>query len=161
MTRVFDSAAGFAKGAVDGFVCANRSYATRVDGGVVRAMGTPAGQVALVIGSSSGHYPAFAGLVRACQASRAVFANVPASPAAGQVYKPAKVIEVGKGGLLFYGNDAGDALNFDQADARLNAEAIHPGPKATSFAPMKRDIDQYLAPHPKSNRISAIEERTS
>ena len=61
MTQIFDNPADFADEALDGFVAANRGYVARVDGGVVRSTELPAGQVALVIGGGSGHYPAFAG----------------------------------------------------------------------------------------------------
>ncbi len=63
MTQIFDNPADFADEALDGFVAANRGYVARVDGGVVRSTEVPAGQVALVVGGGSGHYPAFAGLV--------------------------------------------------------------------------------------------------
>ena len=63
MTQIFDNPADFADEALDGFVAANRGYVARVDGGVVRSTEIPAGQVALVVGGGSGHYPAFAGLV--------------------------------------------------------------------------------------------------
>jgi dihydroxyacetone kinase len=63
MTQIFDNPADFADEALDGFVAANRGYVARVDGGVVRSTEMTPGQVALVIGGGSGHYPAFAGLV--------------------------------------------------------------------------------------------------
>ena len=65
MTKIFDDPARFADDALDGFATVHRQYVTRVDGGVVRSTETPAGQVALVVGGGSGHYPAFAGLVGA------------------------------------------------------------------------------------------------
>jgi len=63
MTQIFDNPADFADEALDGFVAANRGYVARVNGGVVHSTEVPAGQVALVVGGGSGHYPAFAGLV--------------------------------------------------------------------------------------------------
>ena len=65
MTSIFDDPSAFADEALNGFVAANRQYVTRVDGGVVRSTEMTPGQVALVIGGGSGHYPAFAGLVGA------------------------------------------------------------------------------------------------
>jgi dihydroxyacetone kinase len=96
----------------------------RADGGVVRSTEVPAGQVALVVGGGSGHYPAFAGLVGPGLATASACGNMFASPAAGQVYRVAKAAHAGGGVLLSYGNYAGDVLHFGQAQLRLNAEGI-------------------------------------
>ncbi|BCW57775.1 dihydroxyacetone kinase subunit DhaL [Arthrobacter sp. StoSoilB20] len=124
MTRIFDNPADFADDALDGFVAANRGYVARVDGGVVRSTEVPGGQVALVVGGGSGHYPAFAGLVGPGLATGSACGNMFASPAAGQVYRVAKAANAGGGVLLSYGNYAGDVLHFGQAQLRLNAEGI-------------------------------------
>ena len=124
MTQIFDNPADFADEALDGFVAANRGYVARVDGGVVRSTEIPAGQVALVVGGGSGHYPAFAGLVGPGLAAASACGNMFASPAAGQVYRVAKAANAGGGVLLSYGNYAGDVLHFGQAQLRLNAEGI-------------------------------------
>jgi dihydroxyacetone kinase phosphoprotein-dependent L subunit len=124
MTQIFDNPADFADEALDGFVAANRGYVARVDGGVVRSTEMPPGQVALVIGGGSGHYPAFAGLVGPGLAAASACGNMFASPAAGQVYRVAKAADAGGGVLLSYGNYAGDVLHFGQAQLRLNAEGI-------------------------------------
>jgi dihydroxyacetone kinase phosphoprotein-dependent L subunit len=124
MTQIFDNPADFADEALDGFVAANRNYVARVDGGVVRSTEVPAGQVALVVGGGSGHYPAFAGLVGPGLATASACGNMFASPAAGQVYRVAKAANAGGGVLLSYGNYAGDVLHFGQAQLRLNAEGI-------------------------------------
>lgn len=124
MTRIFDDPASFADDALDGFAAANRRYVARVDGGVVRSTEMDEGQVALVIGGGSGHYPAFAGLVGQGLAAGSACGNMFASPAAGQVYRVAKAAHNGGGVLLSYGNYAGDVLHFGQAELRLNAEGI-------------------------------------
>jgi dihydroxyacetone kinase phosphoprotein-dependent L subunit len=124
MTQIFDNPADFADEALDGFVAANRGYVARVDGGVVRSTEMTPGQVALVIGGGSGHYPAFAGLVGPGLAAASACGNMFASPAAGQVYRVAKAANAGGGVLLSYGNYAGDVLHFGQAQLRLNAEGI-------------------------------------
>ncbi|MDQ1057248.1 dihydroxyacetone kinase phosphoprotein-dependent L subunit [Arthrobacter globiformis] len=124
MTLIFDNPADFADEALDGFVAANRGYVVRVDGGVVRSTEMTSGQVALVIGGGSGHYPAFAGLVGPGLAAGSACGNMFASPAAGQVYRVAKAANAGGGVLLSYGNYAGDVLHFGQAQLRLNAEGI-------------------------------------
>ncbi|MCA4133950.1 dihydroxyacetone kinase subunit DhaL [Arthrobacter sp. M4] len=124
MTQIFDNPADFADEALDGFVAANRGYVARVDGGVVRSTEVSQGQVAVVIGGGSGHYPAFAGLVGPGLATASACGNMFASPAAGQVYRVAKAANAGGGVLLSYGNYAGDVLHFGQAQLRLNAEGI-------------------------------------
>ncbi|GAB3523931.1 dihydroxyacetone kinase subunit DhaL [Arthrobacter monumenti] len=124
MTRIFDDPSDFADEALDGFVAANRRYVARVDGGVVRSTEMTDGQVALVIGGGSGHYPAFAGLVGQGLAAGSVCGNMFASPSASQAYRVAKTAHAGGGVLLSYGNYAGDVLHFGQAQLRLNAEGI-------------------------------------
>ncbi|MGO2542957.1 MAG: dihydroxyacetone kinase family protein [Specibacter sp.] len=124
MTQIFDNPAEFADDALDGFVAANRQYVAKVDGGVVRSTEMNDGQVALVVGGGSGHYPAFAGLVGAGLAAGSACGNMFASPAAGQIYRVAKAASMNGGVLLSYGNYAGDVLHFGQAQVRLNAEGI-------------------------------------
>jgi dihydroxyacetone kinase len=124
MTQIFDNPADFAEEALDGLVAANRGYVARVDGGVVRSTEVPAGQVAVVVGGGSGHYPAFAGLVGPGLAAGAVCGNIFTSPSAGQAYRVAKAANAGGGVLFSYGNYAGDAIHFGEAQQRLNAEGI-------------------------------------
>lgn len=124
MSYVLNDPADFADESAAGFVAAHRDLVRRVPGGVARATATPAGQVAVVIGGGSGHYPAFAGLVGPGLAHAAAMGNVFASPSAQQVYSVAKAVATDAGVLLSYGNYAGDVLNFDQAQERLNAEGI-------------------------------------
>lgn len=124
MSHVLNDAADFADESADGFVAAHRDLVRRVRGGVARAAATPAGQVAVVIGGGSGHYPAFAGLVGPGIAHGAAMGNVFASPSAAQVHAVAKAVSAEAGVLLTYGNYAGDALNFDQAQDQLRAEGI-------------------------------------
>jgi dihydroxyacetone kinase phosphoprotein-dependent L subunit len=124
MTQIFDNPADFVDEALDGFVAVNRAHVARVDGGVVRSTELPAGQVAVVVGGGSGHYPAFAGLVGPGLAAGAVCGNIFTSPSAGQVYRVAKAASAGGGVLLSYGNYAGDVIHFGEAQQRLNAEGI-------------------------------------
>jgi dihydroxyacetone kinase len=82
------------------------------------------GQVAVVIGGGSGHYPAFGGLVGQGLAHGAALGNVFASPSTQQIYSVAKTAS-NSGGILFcYGNYAGDVLNFNQAQERLRSEGF-------------------------------------
>lgn len=124
MTRLFNDPAEFRDELIDGFVGANGRWVRRVPGGVARSTRTPEGQVAVVVGGGSGHYPAFAGLVGQGLASGAVMGNVFASPSAAQVVSVAKAAQHGGGVLLTYGNYAGDFLNFSQAEERLRADGI-------------------------------------
>ena len=119
MTRIHNDPAAFADEALAGFVAANRQYVRAVDGGVVRATRMPEGQVGIVVGGGSGHYPAFAGLVGPGLASGSACGNMFASPSAGQVVRVSQAVDRGAGVLLTFGNYAGDVLNFGQAQQRL------------------------------------------
>jgi dihydroxyacetone kinase len=124
MTYLYNDPVEFADEMIDGFVAAHASLVRKIKGGVIRASHTPEGQVAVVVGGGSGHYPAFAGIVGKGLAHGAAMGNVFASPSAQQIYTVAKAVSAGGGILLSYGNYAGDVLNFDQAQARLIAEGI-------------------------------------
>ncbi|GAA4359458.1 dihydroxyacetone kinase family protein [Microbacterium rhizosphaerae] len=124
MTRLWNEPADFADEMIDGFVAANERYVRRVPGGVARSTTSPAGQVAIVIGGGSGHYPAFGGLVGPGLAHAAAMGNLFASPSAQQVYAVAKAADNGGGVFFTYGNYAGDVLNFDAAQERLRAEGV-------------------------------------
>jgi dihydroxyacetone kinase len=124
MTRLWNEPADFADEMIDGFVAANARYVRRVPGGVVRSTTSPAGQVAVVIGGGSGHYPAFGGLVGPGLAHGAAMGNLFASPSTQQVHAVAKAADNGGGVFFSYGNYAGDVLNFDAAQERLRAEGI-------------------------------------
>ncbi len=124
MTRLFNDPTEFADEFAAGFVAANRQLVRAVPGGVVRATEIPAGQVVVITGGGSGHYPAFGGLVGQGLAHGAALGNIFASPSAQQVYSVAKAAETGGGVLFSYGNYAGDVLNFDAAQDRLRAEGI-------------------------------------
>jgi len=105
--------------------------------------------VVVVIGGGSGHYPAFAGLVGSGLAHAAAMGNVFASPSAQQVYTVAKSVATEAGVLLLYGNYAGDALNFDQAQDRLRAEGI-------KCETVRVTDDIYSAPESQSHRRRGI-----
>ncbi|MER6012387.1 dihydroxyacetone kinase family protein [Streptomyces bluensis] len=124
MTRLFNDPAAFADEALEGFAAAHCDRVRPVTGGVVRAGATPAGQVAVVIGGGSGHYPAFSGLVGRGLAHGAAVGNVFASPSAGRICSVARAAHGGAGVLLMYGNYAGDVLHFGQAAERLAADGI-------------------------------------
>lgn len=124
MTRLWNDPAEFADEMIAGFVAANARSVRRVTGGVARSTKTPDGQVALVIGGGSGHYPAFGGLVGPGLAHGAAMGNLFASPSAQQVFAVSKAAEAGGGVLLGYGNYAGDVLNFNAAQDQLRSTGI-------------------------------------
>ncbi|UCR90420.1 dihydroxyacetone kinase family protein [Mycetocola spongiae] len=124
MAYIFNSASEFAEESIEGFLDIYSDIVRPVHGGVARSSKTPRGNVAVVIGGGSGHYPAFGGLVGPGLAHGAAMGNVFASPSALQIYSVAKSVENGGGVLLTYGNYAGDVLNFNQAQERLRSEGI-------------------------------------
>ena len=114
----------FASKAIDGFVAAHPRHVRRIDGGVIRLAPIPSGQVGVVVGGGSGHYPAFAGLVGRGLAAGAVCGNIFASPSAGQVLRVGSAVERGAGLLLSFGNYAGDVLHFTLGAERLRRQGI-------------------------------------
>jgi dihydroxyacetone kinase len=114
----------FAGRAIDGFAASHPRHVQRVDGGVIRLAPMASGQVGLVVGGGSGHYPAFAGLVGAGMAAGAVCGNIFASPSAGQVVRVGSAVERGGGLLLAFGNYAGDVLHFSLGAERLRRQGI-------------------------------------
>jgi L-erythrulose 1-kinase len=124
MTHLVNDPVDFADEALDGLVAAHPRYLQKVHGGVVRATRSDPGQVAVVIGGGTGHYPAFAGWVGAGLAHGAACGNIFASPSASQVYSVMKAANRGGGIFVSFGNYAGDVLQFGQAADRLRAEGI-------------------------------------
>src|SRR5664280_2339262 len=124
MTHLVNNAEDFADQALDGLVAAHSGYVRKVHGGVVRATQTEPGQVAVVIGGGTGHYPAFAGWVGPGLAHGSACGNIFASPSASQVYSVLKAANRGGGILLSFGNYTGDVLHFGQAAERVRAEGI-------------------------------------
>ncbi|MGH2603749.1 MAG: dihydroxyacetone kinase subunit DhaK, partial [Dehalococcoidia bacterium] len=126
MKRMLNQAADFREEMIDGYVAAFGRYLRRVPGAAgVAAMGAPAvGQVGVVVGGGSGHYPAFFGLVGAGMASAAAIGDIFTSPSGEQAYRVARAVD-GEAGILFtFGNYSGDVLNFGMAQTRLRAEGI-------------------------------------
>jgi dihydroxyacetone kinase len=124
MTYLHNEPQDFATESHEGFAAAFSSWVAPVRGGVVRRLRPRSGQVAVVIGGGSGHYPAFGGLVGTGLAQGAALGNVFASPSSQQIYNVAKSSSNGGGILFSYGNYAGDVLNFSQAQERLRSEGF-------------------------------------
>uniref|UniRef100_UPI0040477CD8 dihydroxyacetone kinase family protein n=1 Tax=Cyanobium sp. TaxID=2164130 RepID=UPI0040477CD8 len=124
MSRLITNPDTFAAAAIKGFVEAHPRHVIAIEGGVMRLSPIPDGQVGLVVGGGSGHYPAFAGLVGAGLAAGAACGNIFASPSAGQVHRVGQAVERGGGLLLAFGNYAGDVLHFTQGAERLRADGF-------------------------------------
>lgn len=124
MTRVISTAESFADHALEGFVDIYRQTIRLVPGGVVRRQGTRPGNVAVVVGGGSGHYPAFAGYVGTGLANGAAMGDVFASPAVSRVVSVAREASGGAGVLLTYGSYAGDRLNFREAARQMGELGI-------------------------------------
>ncbi len=124
MTYLFNNPANFADELIEGFVAAHRHQIQWVDGGVMRRQRAKTGQVVVVIGGGSGHYPAFGGFVGLGLAHGAAMGNIFAAPSAQQICHVVQAVDAGGGILFCYGNYAGDVLNFNQAQERLRIQGI-------------------------------------
>ncbi|UJP04879.1 MAG: dihydroxyacetone kinase family protein [Nitrosomonas sp.] len=124
MTYLFNDPVYFADELVQGFAAAHRNKIRRVDGGVIRGRKAKPGQVVIVTGGGSGHYPAFAGWVGQGMAHGAAMGNVFAAPSARQIRDVAQAADAGGGVLFCYANYAGDVLNFNEAQTQLRSIGI-------------------------------------
>ena len=120
MTSTLTTVETFASQALAGFVRAHEDRISLVDGGVV-LQSRRRGQVAIVTGGGSGHYPAFAGMVGTGMATAAVCGDIFASPSSGQVVRVTQAADTEAGALLIYGNYMGDVLNFSHAQEKLKS----------------------------------------
>lgn len=126
MTHLRNDPTEFKEDVITGFAAAYARYAKRVPeaSGFVRAGGTRAGKVAVVVGGGSGHFPSYAGIVGRGLADACVMGDVFTSPSSQQVYRVACAADGGAGVILAFGNYAGDRLNFAAAAERLAAIGI-------------------------------------
>ncbi|MCX2731622.1 dihydroxyacetone kinase family protein [Saccharopolyspora sp. NFXS83] len=124
MTRLFNDPASFAEDALAGFCDLHAARVRRVEGGVVRAVPSPQGSVAVVVGGGSGHYPAFHGLVGAGMAEGAVVGDVFTSPSSWAARSVARAAHRGGGVLFAFGNHPDAAENFGVARDRLLRDGI-------------------------------------
>ena len=124
MTHLVNDPADFADEALDGLVAANHRYLRKIHGGVVRSTRVDEGQVAVIVGGGTGHYPAFAGWVGPGLAHGAACGNIFSSPSASQVYSVMKAAHRGAGVFVSFGNYAGDVLHFGQAAQQLRSEGV-------------------------------------
>lgn len=147
MTYLLTDPADFALKAIEGFAAAHPRHVRRMDGGVIRLAPIPDGQVGVVVGGGSGHYPAFAGLVGRGMAAGAACGNIFASPSAGQVARVGAAVERGAGLLLAFGNYAGDLLQFGLGAERLRGQGVD-----VRILPVTDDIASSPAHSPELRR---------
>lgn len=91
---------------------------------VMRAGGTPPGQVAVVSGGGSGHEPLHAGFVGPGMLDAAVPGAVFTSPTPDQVSAALQAADGGAGVLAIVKNYTGDVLNFETGVELVEAEGI-------------------------------------
>jgi dihydroxyacetone kinase len=124
MTRLVNDPQAFADEALSGYVASNEYYVRKVHGGVVRSTRSSRGEVAVVVGGGTGHYPAFAGWVGPGFAHGAACGNIFASPSASQVASVARHADNGGGVIFGFGNYTGDKLHFGLAAEQLRNEGM-------------------------------------
>src|SRR5215218_3364400 len=126
MTNVLNNPRDFREEMIDGYVTAYDRYLRRVPGasGVIAAGAPAQGNVSVIVGGGSGHYPAFFGLVGAGMPAAAVIGDIFTSPSGEQAYRVGKAADGGAGLLFTFGNYSGDVINFGMAEERLRADGI-------------------------------------
>lgn len=126
MTRIYNAERGFKDELLEGLTSAYGRYLRRVPGAsAVMSVDAPIpGQVSVIIGGGSGHYPAFAGLVGPGLCHGAVVGEVFTSPSAAQAYRAITALDGGAGVLLSFGNYSGDVMHFGLAAEQARAAGI-------------------------------------
>jgi phosphoenolpyruvate---glycerone phosphotransferase subunit DhaK len=101
---------------LEGYCAAHDDLIKRVGRRAIARIDAPIqGKVGLVIGGGSGHLPIYTAYVGKGGADAAPVGNIFASPPAKPILEATLAANGGAGVLYFYGNYAGDVLNFDRA----------------------------------------------
>ena len=126
MTYVYNAERGFKDELLDGLTAAYGRYLRRVPGAsAVMSVDAPTpGQVSVIIGGGSGHYPAFAGLVGPGLCHGAVVGEVFTSPSSVQALRTIRALDGGAGVLMTFGNYSGDVMHFGLAAEQARAVGI-------------------------------------
>ncbi len=126
MTYVYNAERGFKDELLDGLTAAYGRYIRRVPGAsAVMSVDAPTpGQVSVIIGGGSGHYPAFAGLVGPGLCHGAVVGEVFTSPSSAQALRTIRALDGGAGVLMTFGNYSGDVMHFGLAAEQARASGI-------------------------------------
>lgn len=101
-------------------------------------------RVAFLVGGGSGHEPLFTLFVGENLADASVAGNIFASPDPFSICEAAHAVDMGRGIVFFYGNYAGDIMNFDMAVEMLEAEGI-------KCRTIRMNDDVASAPHERIN----------
>ena len=116
MKKLINDPFDFVEEMLDGFLSAHDDLVKRVGRRAIARIDAPiAGKVGVVIGGGSGHLPIYTAYVGPGGADAAPIGNIFASPPAKPILEATLAANGGAGVLYFYGNYAGDVLNFDRA----------------------------------------------
>jgi dihydroxyacetone kinase len=139
-----NSPADFVKEALEGFASAQTRAVAVTGAGMARATRCPAGQVAVISGGGSGHFPAFAGWVGPGFLHGAVCGNIFSSPSEAQILAVSRAADNG-GGILFAPiNYQGDILHFGAAAEVLRSEGIDVRMRAVTDDIVSGTSEQHL-----------------
>lgn len=126
MKKLINDPFDFVEEMIDGFCNAHDDLVKRVGRRAIARIDAPImGKVGVVVGGGSGHLPLYTAFVGKGGADAAPAGNIFASPPAKPILEATRAANGGRGVLYFYGNYAGDVLNFDRAAAMAEAEGIH------------------------------------
>ena len=126
MANLVNDPTDFKEEMIEGMAAAYSRYWKRVPNAAgVMAHGAPKeGQVSVINGGGSGHYPTFAGVVGEGILSASVIGDVFTSPSGEQVYRVSKAVDGGAGILFCIANYSGDVMNFKMAGMRLEDDGV-------------------------------------
>jgi dihydroxyacetone kinase len=116
MKKLINDPFDFVEEMLEGFCAAHDDLVKRVGRRAIARIDAPIqGKVGVVIGGGSGHLPIYTAYVGQGAADAAPAGNIFASPPAKPILEATLAANGGAGVLYFYGNYAGDVLNFDRA----------------------------------------------
>ena len=125
MKKLINDPFDFVEEMLEGFCAAHDDLIRRVGRRAIARIDAPIpGKVGVVVGGGSGHLPLYTAYVGKGGADAAPAGNIFASPPAKPILEATRAANGGAGVVYFYGNYAGDVLNFDRAAAMAEAEGI-------------------------------------
>lgn len=125
MKKLINDPFDFVEEMLDGFCSAHADLVKRVGRRAIARIDAPIpGKVGVVIGGGSGHLPIYTAYVGKGCADAAPVGNIFASPPAKPILEATRAANGDAGVLYFYGNYAGDVLNFNRAAVVAESEGI-------------------------------------
>ncbi len=125
MKKLVNDPFDFVEEMLEGFCAAHDDLVKRVGRRAIARIDAPIkGKVGVVIGGGSGHLPIYTAYVGKGGADAAPVGNIFASPPAKPILEATLAANGGAGVLYFYGNYAGDVLNFDRAAKMAEEQGI-------------------------------------